>query len=75
MNVFLELGATECPAPEHPKHGTVLVTAASASYHCFKGYAIRGTQRIYCSEDGIWNGVPPQCESKEYYFMAYCQYM
>ena len=63
---FLEIGATECPAPTHPKNGNALVSASFTEYHCFKGYALKGIRRLVCSDDGIWRGVPPVCLSKKW---------
>ena len=63
---FLEIGAPECTAREHPSNGNVLVSASFAEYHCVKGYVLKGIRRLVCSDDGIWNGVPPLCLSKKW---------
>jgi hypothetical protein len=55
----------DCHAPPTIDHGSVSAPittyGAAADYSCAPTYALSGTGRRYCQEDGTWSGTEPSC--------------
>ena len=62
----------ECPMLRNPDNGQITYTnglkvGSVATYACFQGYAINGSETQTCQADGTWSGSHPTCVCK---FMA-----
>jgi len=52
-------------APDVPNAFTITegTDVLNASYQCYQGYRLSGSQQITCLNDGKWS-LPPECHSK-----------
>lgn len=57
---------SDCPLlpssiPNGVSNGTGSVEGSHHHFSCNVGYALVGTNTLYCSDEGTWNGTVPTC--------------
>ena len=62
----------DCGALPDPQFGDVFLSGtffqSTATYQCFNGYTISGSDTRTCQANGRWSGVEPTCNRK-YFFL------
>ena len=59
--------ASSCARLRSPDNGDVDQTSSEiesvATYSCFDGFSLQGSQTRRCERDGRWSGSAPTCKS------------
>ena len=63
------MAAVNCGDLTAPDNGIVDLNngtrlSSIAKYHCNTGYNLQGDAERTCTEEGVWSGNSPVCESK-----------
>ena len=62
---LIYFAAVDCGNLPDPTNGRVVLSGtifrSTATYQCFSGYTISGTETRTCQDDGEWSGVAPTC--------------
>ena len=51
--------------------GTSNKYGATFNFTCYHGYRRIGEKQITCSQDGLWDNDPPQCQGRVIFFLFY----
>ena len=54
-----------CQILKNPQDGDVTLSSdgstTKATYSCSIGYSLKGTSKMSCQDDGLWDALPPIC--------------
>ena len=65
LNMLLLSGKRSCGHPDAPFRGAVKINGSVAQYSCDMGWELAGKEERNCQSNGIWDGSPPHCYSKD----------